>query len=74
MRTTPITPAETDAWITVLYDRGHLHRAERGPEDAWTVQRTPASRSRTLPDPASAMDYIAEVLRDIRRQAPETPR
>jgi hypothetical protein len=32
MRTKPATPAEVDTWLTVLHQRGHIHRAESGPD------------------------------------------
>ncbi|MGY4954810.1 hypothetical protein [Streptomyces nigrescens] len=74
MRTTPATHAEADAWITVLRDYEHLHRADSGPDGSWTVQRTPASTPRTLHNPVLALDYVAEVLRDVRCHTVETPR
>ncbi|MGW5679935.1 hypothetical protein ACWEV4_33505, partial [Streptomyces sp. NPDC003860] len=74
MRTTPVTHAEADAWITVLHQRGHLRHVERGPDGAWTVRRTVTSRPWTLHYPALALDYAAEILRDLRRTAPETCR
>ncbi|MFE7318229.1 hypothetical protein ACFU7T_34800 [Streptomyces sp. NPDC057555] len=74
MRTTPATHAEADAWITVLRDHGHLHRAEPGPEGAWTVQRTSTSQPQTLHHPVLALDFVAEILRDVRQHAPELPR
>ncbi|MFJ4685596.1 hypothetical protein ACIQNG_23520 [Streptomyces sp. NPDC091377] len=70
MRTTPVTSAEADAWIATL----HLQHAEHGPDASWTVRRTPASRPWTLHHPALALDYAAEILRDLRRTAPETRR
>ncbi|WP_435244400.1 hypothetical protein [Streptomyces sioyaensis] len=74
MRTTSATHAEADAWITVLRDHGHLHRAEPGPDGTWTVQRTPASTPRTLHHPVLTLDYVAEILRDVRGHTAETPR
>ncbi|MGW1149020.1 hypothetical protein ACWD6I_29235 [Streptomyces sp. NPDC002454] len=74
MRTTPVTPAEADAWITTLHRHGHLHAAERGPDGSWTVRRTATSRPWTLHHPALALDYAAEILRDLRRTASETRR
>ncbi|SOE15068.1 hypothetical protein SAMN06272775_5998 [Streptomyces sp. 2323.1] len=74
MRTTPATHAEADTWITVLRDYGHLHRAEPGPDCSWTVQRTRASTPRTLHHPVLALDYVAEVLREVRGHTVETPR
>ncbi|MFJ1602574.1 hypothetical protein ACIOHS_04260 [Streptomyces sp. NPDC088253] len=74
MRTTPATPAEADAWITVLRRYGHLHRAEPGPDGTWTVQRTPASTPRTLHHPVLALDFVAEVLHDVCRTKAQTPR
>lgn len=70
MRTTPATQAEADAWITVLRRYGHLHRAESGPDGAWTVQRSAASQPRTLHHPVLALDFVAEILRDVRHRAP----
>ncbi|MFI5525239.1 hypothetical protein [Streptomyces platensis] len=74
MRTTPPTHAEADAWITVLRDYGHLHRAEPGPDGSWAVQRTRASTPRTLHHPVLALDYVAEILRDVRGHPAGTPR
>ncbi|GGU68653.1 hypothetical protein GCM10010211_37520 [Streptomyces albospinus] len=74
MRTTAATHAEADAWITVLRDHGHLHRAEPGPDGNWTVQRNPASTPRTLHHPVLALDYVAEILRDVRSHTAKTPR
>ncbi|MGW2702348.1 hypothetical protein [Streptomyces sp. NPDC001340] len=72
MRTTPATPAEAHAWITVLRRYGHLHRAEAGPDGTWTVQRTPLSTPRTLHHPVLALDFVAEVLRDVHRTKVQT--
>ncbi|WP_019546681.1 hypothetical protein [Streptomyces sulphureus] len=69
MRTTPPANDEIDAWLAVLRAHGHLHRAEPGPDGAWTVWRTPSSSPHTLHHPVLALDYIADVLRDIRIQA-----
>ncbi|MFF3631648.1 hypothetical protein [Streptomyces sp. NPDC002164] len=69
MRTTSVTRAEADAWISVLSRYGHLHHAEPGPDGAWTVQRAPASTPRTLHHPVLALDFVAEVLHDVRRDA-----
>ncbi|MFJ2911536.1 hypothetical protein ACIO8F_19430 [Streptomyces sp. NPDC087228] len=74
MRTHPATPAEVDSWLTVLHQRGHLHRAQSGPDNTWTVQRTPHSRPWTLHHPVLAMDWIEELVREIRQQNPETSR
>ncbi|MFD1660179.1 hypothetical protein ACFSL4_18735 [Streptomyces caeni] len=74
MRTTPATAAEVDAWLTVLHRRGHLHRAEAGPGGIWIVHRRPDSRPWTLHHPILAMDYVAEILRDVRRKSPESSR
>lgn len=71
MRTNPATPAEVDSWLTVLHQRGHLHRAESGPDNTWTVQRRPHSRPWTLHHPVLAMDWIEEVVRDIHQYDPE---
>jgi hypothetical protein len=74
MRTTPTTPAEADAWITVLHRYGHLHRAEPGPDGTWTVQRTADSQPRTLHHPVLALDFVAEILQDVRSHRPVLPR
>lgn len=74
MRTHPATPDEVDSWLTVLHQRGHLHRAQSGPDNTWTVQRTPHSRPWTLHHPVLAMDWIKEFVREIRQQNPETSR
>ncbi|CDR10486.1 hypothetical protein [Streptomyces iranensis] len=67
MRTTPPTNDEIDAWLTVLSAQGHLHRAQSGPDESWTVWRTPSSTPHTLHHPVLALDYIAELLRAVRR-------
>lgn len=67
MRTSPVTVAEVDSWLTVLRGHGHLHRAERRPDNTWVVQRRPASSPWTLHHPVLAMDWIEDVLRDIHR-------
>ncbi|MER5613921.1 hypothetical protein [Streptomyces sp. NPDC002215] len=74
MRTHPATPAEVDSWLTVLHRRGHLHRAQSGPDNTWTVQRTLHTRPWTLHHPVLAMDWIEELVREIRQQNPETSR
>ncbi|MEC4018306.1 hypothetical protein [Streptomyces sp. H27-D2] len=74
MRTTPAAHAEADAWITVLHDHGHLHRAETQPDGTWTVQRTPTSTPRTLHHPVLALDYVTEILLDVRGQMTMTLR
>ncbi|MFC5150161.1 hypothetical protein [Streptomyces amakusaensis] len=70
MRTTQVTPAEADAWIATL----HLQHTEHGPDTSWTVRRTPASRPWTLHHPAFALEYAAEMLRELRRPPPESRR
>ncbi|MEU5833986.1 hypothetical protein ABZ820_09910 [Streptomyces diacarni] len=69
MRTTPPTTEEIDVWLAVLRAHGHVHRAESGPEETWTVWRTPSSAPHTLHHPVLALDYIAAVLRDVRVEA-----
>jgi hypothetical protein len=64
MRTTPATSAEVETWLAVLVQRGHLHRAEPGPDRTWTVQRRRHSRPWTLHHPVLAMDFIEDILRD----------
>ncbi|MCX4870871.1 hypothetical protein OHU11_03840 [Streptomyces sp. NBC_00257] len=74
MRTHPATPAEVHSWLTVLHQHGHLHRVHPGPYNTWTVQRTPHGRPWTLHHPVLAMDWIEELVREIRQQNPETSR
>ncbi len=68
MRTSPASAAEVDTWLAILHQRGHLHRVEPGPNGTWTVQRCPHSRPWTLHHPVLAMDWIEEVLREVRQQ------
>ncbi len=72
MRTNPATPAEVDSWLTVLHQHGHLHRAESGPDNTWTVQRRRHSHPWTLHHPVLAMDWIEAVVRDIQQRNAET--
>ncbi|MFD4337861.1 hypothetical protein ACFWPP_11805 [Streptomyces anulatus] len=74
MRTHPATPAEVDSWLTVLHQRGHLYRAQSGPDGTWIVQREQQSRPWTLHHPVLAMDWIEEVVREVEQQDPETSR
>ncbi|MGP3775440.1 hypothetical protein ACTWJ8_31930 [Streptomyces sp. SDT5-1] len=74
MRTTPATNSEADAWIAVLLKYGHLHHAQPGPEGAWTVRRTSTSTPRTLHHPVLVLDYVADVLCDVRGKPSELPR
>ncbi|MEU8507176.1 hypothetical protein AB0C40_21075 [Streptomyces brevispora] len=74
MRTHPATPAEVDSWLTVLHQRGHLYRAQSGPDTTWIVQREQHDRSWTLHHPVLAMDWIEELVREIQQQDPETSR
>jgi hypothetical protein len=74
MRTNPATPVEVDSWLAVLLREGHIHRAEPGPDRTWTVQRRRHSRPLTLHHPVLAMDFIEDVLRDVRQQDAEPGR
>ncbi|MFF2503529.1 hypothetical protein ACFVTY_09155 [Streptomyces sp. NPDC058067] len=74
MRTTTATRPEADAWIAVLTKYGHLHHAEPGPDGVWTVQRTRTSTPHTLHHPVLVLDFVADVLRDVRRNATGLPR
>ena len=74
MRTHPATRAEVDSWLTVLHQRGHLHRAQCGPDTTWTVQREQHDPPWTLHHPVLAMDWIEELVREIQQQDPETSR
>jgi hypothetical protein len=74
MRRSPVDRAEVDTWLTVLHRNGHLHRSEPGPDGTWTVQRHRHTPPWTLHHPVLAMDWIEEVLRDIRPRSAETTR
>ncbi|MFD9428498.1 MULTISPECIES: hypothetical protein [unclassified Streptomyces] len=74
MRTHPATPVEVHSWLTVLHQRGHLHRVQSGSDNTWTVQRERHSRPWTLHHPVLAMDWIEELVREIQQQNPETSR
>ncbi|MET8546185.1 hypothetical protein ABZW03_36985 [Kitasatospora sp. NPDC004799] len=74
MRTTPATWAEADAWLAVLTHRGHLHRVETGPDGARSVQHDRRSRPWTLHHPVLALDFIEELLLDIRQHDTEASR
>ncbi|MEU6405497.1 hypothetical protein [Streptomyces sp. NPDC046985] len=74
MRTHPATPTEVNSWLTVLHQRGHLHRAQSGPDNTWIVQRTREIHPWTLHHPVLAMDWIEELVRELRQEDPETSR
>ncbi|MEU9410124.1 hypothetical protein AB0E08_31170 [Streptomyces sp. NPDC048281] len=74
MRMNPATPAEVESWLAVLHQRGHLYRAEPGPQGIWTVQRRHHDRPWTLHHPVLAMDWIEAVLREVQQQHPEASR
>ncbi|MQS37638.1 hypothetical protein FFZ77_18970 [Streptomyces katsurahamanus] len=67
MYTTPVTSAEADVWIATL----HLQHVEHGPDASWTVGHAPASRPWTLHHSALLLHHAAEILRNLRRTAPE---
>ncbi|MFB8171407.1 hypothetical protein ACFC60_26040 [Kitasatospora purpeofusca] len=71
MRTTAATWAEADSWLTVLHRRGHLHGVETGPEGTRTVQRSDHSRTWTLHHPVLALDFVEDLLREIRQHDAE---
>ncbi|MFD7204351.1 hypothetical protein [Streptomyces sp. NPDC059893] len=62
MSTTPTTSLEADTWIAVLIRYEYLHSAEPGPDETWTVKRTPANTPQTLCHPVLAFDFVADVL------------
>ncbi|MFD8783775.1 hypothetical protein [Kitasatospora sp. NPDC059599] len=74
MRTTPATWAEADSWLTVLHQRGHVHRVETGPDGARTVHRSRRSRPWTLHHPILALDFIVDLLLAIRQRDTEASR
>lgn len=66
MRTRPTTAAEIDTWLAVLRRHGHLHYVGAGPGTSWVVRRRRYDRPWTLHHPVLAMDWIEELLREIR--------
>ncbi|MCX4751224.1 hypothetical protein OG455_37965 [Kitasatospora sp. NBC_01287] len=74
MRTTPATWVEADSWLTVLCQRGHLHRVETGSDGTRTVQRGRHSRPWSLHHPVLAIDWIEDLVRDIQQRDTETSR
>lgn len=67
-------PRRSRLLADVLHQHGHLHRAKSTPDNTWTVQRTPHTRPWTLHHPVLAMDWIEELVLEIRQQNPETTR
>ncbi|MFD8320752.1 hypothetical protein [Kitasatospora purpeofusca] len=67
MRTTPATWVEADSWLDVLHHRGYLHRVETEPDGTRTVQRSENSRTWTLHHPVLALDFVADLVREIRQ-------
>ncbi|MEV6209577.1 hypothetical protein [Kitasatospora sp. NPDC051914] len=74
MRTTPATWAEADSWLAVLQQHGHLYRVETGPDGARSVQRGQRSRPWTLHHPVLAIDFVEDLVRDIRWHDTEASR
>ncbi|MFD5434757.1 hypothetical protein ACFWJ4_21700 [Kitasatospora sp. NPDC127067] len=74
MRTTPATWAEADAWLAVLHQRGHLHHVETGPDGNRSVQRDRHSIPWALHHPVLALDFIEDLLLDIRQRDAEASR
>ncbi|RKT19972.1 hypothetical protein BX285_4448 [Streptomyces sp. 1114.5] len=58
----------------VLTQRGHLHRVETGPDGARSVQRGRHSRPWTLHHPVLALDFVEDLLLDIRQRDTEASR
>ncbi|WP_063796042.1 hypothetical protein [Peterkaempfera griseoplana] len=67
-RTIAVDPV-VDAFMTTLCQHGHLHCAEPARDGSWLVRRTPGGPRIALDDEAEAMDFIADVLLDIRLSA-----
>ncbi|MEU8925227.1 hypothetical protein AB0D10_30540 [Kitasatospora sp. NPDC048545] len=74
MRTTPATWAEADSWLAVLTQRGHLDRVETNPDGARSIQRGPNSRPWTLHHPVLALDFVEDLLLDVRQRDSEASR
>ncbi|MER7702374.1 hypothetical protein ABTX81_05680 [Kitasatospora sp. NPDC097605] len=74
MRTTPATWAEADSWLTVLHQRGHLHQVETQPDGTRTVQRGENCRTWTLRHPVLALDFVEDLVREIRQGDAEASR
>lgn len=73
MRTTRTTPAEADAWLTVLHRTGHIHAVDSHSDGTWTVREHPDSGPWTLHHPVLAIDWIAKVLRASTSGHPDGP-
>ncbi|MDH6709113.1 hypothetical protein P3T27_005859 [Kitasatospora sp. MAA19] len=74
MCTTPATWAESDSWLAVLHQRGHLHRVETLPDGTRSVQCGRHSRSWTLHHPVLALDFVEDLVREIRQRDTEASR
>ncbi|MFJ8442823.1 hypothetical protein [Kitasatospora griseola] len=74
MRTTPATWAEADSWLAVLAQRGHLHHVETSTDGARSVQRGRHSRPWTLHHPVLALDFVENLLLDLRQRDTEASR
>ncbi|MFD7902938.1 hypothetical protein ACFV4G_11900 [Kitasatospora sp. NPDC059747] len=71
MRTTPATWAEADSWLAVMLQRGHLYRLETGTDGTRSVQRGRHSHPWTLHHPVLALDFVEDLLREIRQRDDE---
>ncbi|MER7771553.1 hypothetical protein [Kitasatospora sp. NPDC096140] len=74
MRTTPATWAEAGSWLAVLTQRGHLRRVETGPDGARSVQRGQHSHPWTFHHPVLALDFVEDLLLDLRERDTEASR
>ncbi|MGW3179516.1 hypothetical protein ACWDD9_09650 [Kitasatospora sp. NPDC001119] len=74
MRTIPATWAEADSWLAVLTQRGHVHRVETSPDGVRSVQRGRHSRPWTLHHPVLALDFVEDLLLEIRQRDSEASR
>ncbi|MFJ4184173.1 hypothetical protein [Kitasatospora sp. NPDC089509] len=74
MRTTPATWAEADSWLAVLTQHGHLHRVDIGPDGVRSVQYGQHSRPWTLHHPVLAIDFVEDLLLDLRQRDAEASR
>ncbi|WP_328886140.1 hypothetical protein [Streptomyces sp. NBC_00316] len=71
MRITPATPAEVDAWLTVLQHYGHIYQAQGHRDGTWTVQSHAGQVPWTLHAPVLAMDWIEDLVRDTAEHQPD---
>ncbi|WP_224274272.1 hypothetical protein [Streptomyces sp. LS1784] len=74
MRTTPATWAEADSWLAVMLQRGHIYRVETDSDGTRSVQCGQHSSPWTLHHPVLTLDFVEDLLREIRQRDNEASR